>query len=191
MNKHVSLFIICALFVLQSMGQLNENAPFLNEPIETGISAGTFLTGSSDFSAQSFFIQPYISKKFTRRFSIQTGTIFQTYSLFSKHNSEMAAFSPASSLALFVSGSYDVSNKLTLYGGFLHAEPISFSGNTNFNSGNAFFGGFDYKIGKNSYIGARFLYSKDMSPLLHSPSYNHYGCSSPFYMPGNDMFLGW
>jgi hypothetical protein len=168
--KMFVVMLICCLSVFSSQAQIDDESQQLFHT-RFGLNAGTSFFAGSGFSGTSLFLQPSLSRPLTKRFSLEAGTVFQSHTLFAGKNNEFLSFSPASSVSFYALGALDMSEKITLYGGFLYTEPLlTGSESVIFKPGKAFFGGIDYKINNHSTVGIRVSYSRDNFPYLFSPS---------------------
>jgi hypothetical protein len=175
------------LISIASFGSAQENLE--NETNTTpvfGLTAGTAFTGGNMFSGNSLFIQPSVIKPISSKFSLQAGTLFQTYTMFSAPKSENLNFGTSAFMSFYGMSAYKLNERITLYGGFMHTRSVLTSSDGSKFSGNTFFGGADYKLSNNSSIGIRFAYSKDSNPFLMFPSTNQ-SCLMPLF-PGNNSF---
>lgn len=187
--NHLLSILILFLAVLTCQGQYDSGLSLKNNSDFT-LEAGSSFTAGSGFSGSSLFIRPALSKPITRRFSIQAGTMFQSYHLFSAQNSELSSMFPAYSLSLFGMGSFELNDKITVYGGYMHTKPVfSKSGKDLFAPGNTFFGGIDYRMNNNNTLGIRVAYSKDNNSLFQYPSMFRQGSTD--YFPGNSFLYGY
>ncbi len=186
--KHILFAFILLLFGTAVIAQ----SDFRQSPIkhtDFKLTGGTTFAAGSGFYGNSLFLAPSLSRTITRKFSLQAGTVFQTYHLFSSSNNELKAFFPAYSLSFFGMGTLQMTEKISVYGGILHTRPFSEKqGDDRFSPGNTFFGGIDYRINSKSTIGLRFAYSKDQTYLLHSPS--SFGQSTSLLFPENNFPFG-
>jgi len=184
--KNLLAFLCLICISLFSSAQENIEQETNTAPV-FGLTAGTTFTGGNMFSGNSLFIQPSVIKPISSKFSLQAGTLFQTYTMFSAPKSENLTFGPSAFMSFYGMGAYKLNERTTLYGGFMHTRSIFSNQDASSKySGNTFFGGADYKLTNNSSIGIRFAYSKDSNPFLMFPSSNQ-SCYMPLF-PGNNNF---
>jgi len=182
--KTFLLALICSMSVILSQAQ-SDYEPHQQGKTRFGLNAGTSFFAGSGFSGTSLFLQPSLTRPLTKRFSLQAGTVFQSHTLFAGKNNEYLSFAPPASVSFYAMGALDMSEKITLYGGFLYTEPLlTGSESSFFKPGKAFFGGIDYKVTNNSTLGIRVAYSRDNFPYLYSPSPFS---ESRFLYPANNL----
>lgn len=155
---------------------------------DVGFSAGSMFTNYYGHSIFTNYAAPEIRYNFTDKFTLSAGTMV-TYSSapsFMDWNGESSTQANRSSMNyyMFMKGSYLISDKLRVYGSAVFdMSPNAFSRNT-FNSF-----GFDYKIGKDTYISAGVtIYNvNNPNPLFRplQPGFDDNPAIRPF---GNSMF---
>jgi hypothetical protein len=162
---------LCLMWCLFSLSSQN-NAD--NQPLQDwkfNLGAGFDFAAGKDFTGNTLFITPTLSKQFSNKLTIYAGTLFQSYSFLSTGKHESGLYMPLQTLSVFGAAAFQVNEKVTIYGGLIHSEPVSIKQGQLMNkSGDAIFGGIDYSISRNSKIGLRFMYGSDYFPLYSYPA---------------------
>lgn len=160
----------------------------IDNKLNVGFSAGSMFTNYYGNSIFTNYAAPEIRYNFTDKFTLSAGTMM-TYSSvpsFINLNSENSTQANRSSMNyyMFMKGSYLISDKLRVHGSAI------FDMSPNAVSRNAFNSiGFDYKIGKDTYISAEIsIYNgNNQNPLFRPrrPGFDDNPAIRPF---GTSMF---
>jgi len=202
--QHIGILLFCLAFIsvnAQEFGSNAINAPLEKETIvqnsqgfkpDVRVSLGTsFSTFGPGFNAFGTYIAPEISFPVYKKFSVSVGLGYS--SMFYGHQGEsMFGSNPSQYGSIYVSGTYQVNEKLTIRGtGYktflLNPNNFNEDGNANYydfsNQGIRL--DMDYKVSDEFRIGISFEYREQNYPGFnyHDPGgFNNFG--SPFRTPG-------
>lgn len=168
--------ILAIALILNAFIGISQNEPNISTS-KTGISyeldAGFGFTAlSNNFAYNSFYLSPYINKPINSKFSLQAGMAFQNISLFGKSSENSLMPKNINTISYFAQGSIQQTEKLLLFGGINHTREMNFGDfkSPNFQS-NSIYGGFNYRISKNTTIGAAIRYSQGNNHIFNNDNF--------------------
>lgn len=181
------LSIIFVFTYLISFSQLEDRETKKNQKSEVSLNAGYgFSAISNEFTLNNFYLQPYINKPIKNKLSLQAGMVFQNINFGGINNEYSLMPRNLNTISYFAQGSIQQTENLILFGGINHTRELNFSNfnNSSFNS-NRVYGGFEYKLNKNTSIGAAISYSQGNNSIFNqssllSPRNNTTNNFSPF-----------
>jgi len=168
--------ILTILFLINTVISISQNDQVLSSSKTEKtyeLDAGFTLTAiPNDFAYNSFYLRPYINKPLNSKFSLQAGMVFQNISLFGKGSEISLMPKNINTISYFAQGSIQQTENLLLFGGINHTREMNFG---NFKSpsfqSNSIYGGFEYKLNKNTSIGAAVSFSQGNSPIYNNDSF--------------------